>query len=505
MHNWSRMVAAVVGMAGAALLASLPASAAPATGVEDVIAALGLDVTSEAADYVVMVDTSGSMNAGGRYDSVRRELGKLVDSLDSDDRVSLLTFDTKAKSRFRGLVGANRSAVLAGLPATAKGKHTDLGTAIASGLTELERADTRRLAALILITDGVLDAPGSDYESVKSPAWKSLRTRAAGLSAEHQVAAYAVSLQASTDAGLLKKVFPDAREVSASQVGERFSHVGEDLVLLRAAEILNHEVSQPLTVSWAGDLGTALAKGTPVDVQLTISSVYPHVPVTLSEFAPRPTPGLQVELSGLPDSVEIAPGGSTTLTATARVTGTGGGDAAVGLSAKIGSPWLPVMEGDLGMTFAPELSGTAPVPAAPIELPPTLVPVAGGIAGLLAGVVLVLLLARMLTTPVMSGLLTFRRDGRDVAEIVLKGRRMKLVAPTAAIDLTGLRGSARGARGASAQEPAVRVDVKLGETTARGLVHDGGSVPFGDLELRYTSGRRRILDKIGLPRPDAEG
>ncbi|MFN8137812.1 MAG: vWA domain-containing protein, partial [Propionicimonas sp.] len=134
MHNWSRMVAAVVGMAGAALLASLPASAAPATGVEDVIAALGLDVTSEAADYVVMVDTSGSMNAGGRYDSVRRELGKLVDSLDSDDRVSLLTFDTKAKSRFRGLVGANRSAVLAGLPATAKGKHTDLGTAIASGL-----------------------------------------------------------------------------------------------------------------------------------------------------------------------------------------------------------------------------------------------------------------------------------------------------------------------------------------------------------------------------------
>lgn len=176
--------------------------------------------------------------------------------LDSDDRVFLLTFDTKVTPRFRGVVGKKPTAVLAKLPRKASGKHTDIGAAIAAGLTELEKADTHRLAALILITDGKVDAPGSTYSNSRSAAWKALQGRAAALGTNHQVAAYAVALQASTDAGLLKQAFPQASEVGASQVGARFAQVGGDLVRLQAAQALKDELGHPIpwsgVANWAG-------------------------------------------------------------------------------------------------------------------------------------------------------------------------------------------------------------------------------------------------------------
>jgi hypothetical protein len=496
MRYWTSLTVAVLALAGAGLWSASPAYADPA-GVDEVVSALGL--ASEPADYVVMADTSGSMNIGGRYTNMRRELGKLVDSLDSDDRVSLMTFDSKVTSRFEGVVGKNRAAVLAGLPAAASGLHTDIGLAIDSGLTALEKSAAGHQVALILITDGKVDAPGSEYRKVDSDAWKQLKSRAAALGKEHQVAAYAVSLQETTDAALLKKVFPQASEVAAAQVGARFAQVGGDLLRLRAAESLKDEVAQAVTVNWTGDLGASLANGTPVDVQLDFVSPYLHVPVVLSDLKVRTPAGVQVQLTELPKTIRLAPRAKATIHARATVTGAGGGDVRVGLTATVDSSWAKALD-ELGLKFAPAIDGTAPVPAAPLKLPPNLLPVAGGIAGLVAAVLLVLLLARMLLTPTMSGVLTFRKDGRDLAEVVVTGRRMKLTAPVAATELTGLSGSASGARGSSGNERAVRIDARFGATSARGLIADGGSIELGDMEITYVSGRRRILDKIGLPR-----
>ncbi len=500
MRSWARLGAVALTLVGGALLGA-PAAAADSLGVDEVVAALGL--TSEPATYVVMADTSGSMNAGGRYTNLRRELGKLVDSLDSDDRVALMTFDNKVTSRFEGVVGENRAAVLAGLPATAKGTHTDIGKAIAAGLAALEQSPAHGQVALILITDGKLDAPGSPYEKENSSAWKDLRSRAATLAATHQVAAYAVSLQATTDAGLLKKVFADAREVAPEQVGDRFAQVGQDLLKLQAAEALKDEVSQNIAVRWTGDLGAALADGTPVDVQLDFTSPYPHIPVVLSDLTAQAPAGLTVELSGLPASIQLEPGGTATVHMQARVTGSGGVNTQVGLRASISSSWGKAL-GSIGLDFRPAIDGTAAVPAAPIKLPPTLLPTAGGIVGLLAGALLVLMVARMLLTPPMSGVLTFRSNGRNIGELVVSGRRMKLTAPVGATELTGLSGSASGARASGGHQVAVRLDARFGGVTAKGVVADGGTIGFGDMEVAYTSGRRRILDKIGIPRPGTE-
>ena len=495
----TKLASALLALALPSLLAApIAAQAAPAVGVDDVVGSLGL--ASEPADYVVLVDTSGSMNQGGRYPAVRRELRRLLSSLDSDDRVSLLAFGSTASRRYRGKVGNNPETILAKLPASATGNHTDIGAAIEGGLTELESADTHRLAALILITDGELDtSPGAKYANVHSSAWRKLKTRATTLARDHDVAAYAVSLMATTDAALLKKVLPQASEVRATEVGTRFAQVGDDLVRLRAAKALRDELAAPITVAWAGDLGAVTAGGGPVPIQLHITSPYPHVPVVLTSMAAQAPAGLIVAVSGLPENLSLKPGGSATVMAEMTVTGSPSADATVVLTAKVTSPWSNVLEKDLGVQFIPTIVGATTLPPAPIKLPPTLLPTVGAIAIILALGAIALLLGRTLLTPRIGGVLSFSRNGRLIADVVVRGRRAKLVAPAGVTELAGLTGALVGARGTSRGQPAVRLTARLGGQTARTLVGDGHVIQMGDMEIAYISDHRRILDKIGLP------
>jgi hypothetical protein len=494
----AKYAGALLGLAGAGLLmAPVAAQAAPSVDVDQVVVALGL--ASEPADYVLLVDTSSSMKQGGLYSRVRQQLRKLLAGLDSDDRVSLLTFDSTVVERYRGDLGTNPDAVLSHLPATAAGKYTDIGAAIDGGLKQLERADTHRLAALILITDGVKDTlPNSRYAKVDSASWKKLTTRTVSLQQNHELAAYAVSLTSTTDAGLLKKAMPQATEVSADEVGTRFAQVAGDLVKLQAAAALKEELAAPIKVVLTGNLGTALADGATVPLQLDISSAYPHVPVVLSDLKLQATDGLQLVVNGLPETISLEPGAKANATAQVGIAGSANSNSKVSLSAKVSSPWGKVLQKDLGLTFAPAIDGAAAVPPAPIKLPPALLPIVGGVAALVFGAVLVLLLARMALSRPMDGVLTFTRDGREVADIVLRGRRQKLTVPAGAPELVGLSGSANGARGA------VRLDARFGAARARGLVADAQAVQLGDMTVTYVSGRRRILDKIGLPRTDAD-
>lgn len=498
MRRWARWTAVALAVLGAAV--AVPTAARADVGVDDVVAALGL--TAEPADYVVLVDTSGSMNDGGRYKAVRSELGKLVKSLDADDRVSLLTFDTKVSSRFRGTVGKDPGKVLAKLPRKAAGKHTDIGAAIAAGLTALEKPDTHRLAALILITDGKVDAPGSAFKNPKSSAWTALQGRAAALGTDHQVAAYAVALQASTDAGLLKKVFPQASEVNASQVGARFAQVGGDLVRLQAAEALKQEISAPITVTWSGDLGRALAEQESVDARLSFTSAYAHVPVALSDVRTVASDGLVVNIAGLPETIEIDPGQTVTVPVHVTVSGSAGWSSTVGLAANVGTPWRTALTDQLGLEFSPALEGTASIPAPPIKLPPSLLPTVATVAAVLAGLGVVFWLVRLALIPTMSGLLTIRSGDRELADIPVHGRRMKVSAPDAATELQGLSGSVAGKRIARG-EAGVTVDLRFGSVRARGPIADGATVALGEMTVTFVSKRRRILDKIGFPDPES--
>jgi hypothetical protein len=235
-----------------------------------------------------------------------------------------------------------------------------------------------------------------------------------------------------------------------------------------------------------------------VPLQLEITSGFPHVPVVLGDLKLQATDGLHLAVTGLPETINLEAGATANATVQVGVSGSAGPQSAVSLSATVSSPWGKVLEKDLGLTFEPAVEGTAVVPPAPIKLPPSLLPIAGGAAALLVGAVLVLLVVRMLLTPPMDGVLTFSRDGRELADIVLRGRRQKLAVPAGAPELVGLTGSVTGSRGA------VRLDAGFGAARTRGVVADAESVQLGDMTITYISGRRRILDKIGLPRPDAD-
>src|SRR6266545_2984088 len=123
---------------------SADAQPAPASGRPAELAEVlqGLRVDTVPADYVLLIDTSRSMDQAGLYGPVRRSLRTLLDALDSSDHVSLITFDAHPTLRYSGTATAE-SGPLQRLPAAATGASTDIGAAIGAGLRELERPYSR--------------------------------------------------------------------------------------------------------------------------------------------------------------------------------------------------------------------------------------------------------------------------------------------------------------------------------------------------------------------------
>src|SRR5689334_8279383 len=98
-----------------ALAAALltPAGPAPA-GPDQVYAALG--VNTRPADYVVMIDVSGSMD-GARYTQVKRSLGEFLTALAPDDQVTLVPFAEKPRSARTQPAGRAAAQLIGQLPA----------------------------------------------------------------------------------------------------------------------------------------------------------------------------------------------------------------------------------------------------------------------------------------------------------------------------------------------------------------------------------------------------
>ncbi len=159
---------------------SADAQPAPASGRPAELAEVlqGLRVDTVPADYVLLIDTSRSMDQAGLYGPVRRSLRTLLDALDPSDHVSLITFDAHPTLRYSGTATAE-SGPLQRLPAAATGASTDIGAAIGAGLRELERPDAQKVGTMLLFTDGKHKPPaGSPYSGSGGSAWRDLADRA---------------------------------------------------------------------------------------------------------------------------------------------------------------------------------------------------------------------------------------------------------------------------------------------------------------------------------------
>ena len=344
----------------AALLPGVPALAAPS--LEELYKKLGVDTVS--ADYIVLIDTSKSMNTGNLYGSVRESLRQFFAALAPEDGVTLITVADHATQVWQGQAGAAPDSVVQRLPATADGAHTDLGEGIAAAIRALQQLQ-KPIASIVLLTDGQHDpAPGSAYPYAEGYQWQQLIGAAAAL--KQQISPYTVQLRGTDGGQVLKKVFPAAQVLQPQAIDQLTNRLAEPKAAVRAAKarsILQADLAPVVTVEWPGGLDGIQDGANTVTMRLRSSST--HIPLHVTGLrVDSDTPGVTAEVGG--DAADLEPGRATDVPVTVRwdagpssllpwktVHGTYG----LKVTGQVGTPWAEVLSAGLALTVTPSLTG----------------------------------------------------------------------------------------------------------------------------------------------------
>lgn len=274
-----------------------------------------LETDDVSADYVILIDTSGSMASGGIYGEVRSSLEAFLRDLAKNDHVAIYTFDSRVIPRYVGQA-ASVSAMLAGVPyAPTPGGATDIGAAIDKALSELERGTAAPVASVVLLTDGAHDPPpGSAYPTASGETWATLKTRAGKLKAK-SVTGYALPLRGVTGASLLGTVFTNTVVLDPKSIGELGQYLDRAKAgtrLDKARLKLESDIGKGVTATW--DVPSTLElTGREAEVRVTLRSETSRLPLAITDLSVRPSGGVQVT-GDLPDRLDLRPGEAKTLT-----------------------------------------------------------------------------------------------------------------------------------------------------------------------------------------------
>jgi len=253
--RWCRrsLRAAVAALLAAAIVAVPTAAHADDATAEDVYSALGLYEAE--THYVVLVDTSGSMETNNLYRYVREGLTRFVKAVDDMDTVTIVPFaDEPADPCFSGSV-TQPEEVLTCLPRKATGQATDIGLALDAAIKDV-RETAAPVSVVLLISDGDQQAPDtSPYgkPSLKSVQWAALRKRADALS---NVYAYALQLGKSTSARTLGVVFRNTQTLNANteaQVRNGLAPPKTDVLRKAVRATLTPDLGKPVKLSWSAE------------------------------------------------------------------------------------------------------------------------------------------------------------------------------------------------------------------------------------------------------------
>jgi Mg-chelatase subunit ChlD len=227
------------------------------------------DVADQPADFVAVIDVSGSMVAGKvgfrPWDSTVEAYESLVNAMRPQDHLSTIIFGTDATLIFTGTLSDSdaRDQAVHQLkdfepePGSKRASGTDIGEGLELGVRELERVGAAEVQSVALLTDGKFDSPGSPYAIAGSQAWRELRARAQDLDEQgHSVSAYgfAVTQDTATDAGMIKRVFPKAAILAPppEQLPEFFENLvldaRRDQVAVKAKADLDRPVAAELRI-----------------------------------------------------------------------------------------------------------------------------------------------------------------------------------------------------------------------------------------------------------------
>ncbi|MFK7896402.1 MAG: VIT domain-containing protein [Myxococcota bacterium] len=126
----------------------------PGTFMAIVTPGLDLKPLRSGADYVFVLDVSGSMS-GGKIETLTRGIQKVVGDLSPNDRFRIITFNDKAKDITRGFVTATPEGVSKALAQVSK-IDANGGTNLYAGIERaLDDLDADRATSVILVTDAV--------------------------------------------------------------------------------------------------------------------------------------------------------------------------------------------------------------------------------------------------------------------------------------------------------------------------------------------------------------
>lgn len=490
--------------AGCLLLAVATAPAGADEALDAIAQAVG--VTEQATDFVILVDTSVSMKDDDRWARARDAVSGLLTNLTPDDHVTLITFDDGARTAFAGLDPAPAT-VLNALPASPTGDQTDIGAAIEAGVEALNRDGGSEVAAIALLTDGELDAAEtSDYVTPTSPAWAELRQRAATVSTNRQIGAFALTLGSTSDAGLLTSVFPNAEVATPNDIVAYLTGLNDELTRLRIVEALGPDLESPASLT----VGDATIEDVTLTATATLTSSTTYLPLSIASVALEPAvEGAAIGME--PAAVEVAPGQSATATLT--VTLPPGTESTSTVVATLTSPWAPQLTAlgiDQNITVASQAIDLAnaaaePAPAAePTATPPATdtpadsgrtlsdtlaalpvwaLPAAGAVLALL--LLLALLSAAKKRRPRLDGSIAVLHEGRIVDEFIVAG-------PDAAISRGELKLRAR-----RLKDGTVALKGRHGQQKFAATLGDGDTTRLTEAtELRYTDQRTRMLQLI---------
>lgn len=436
------------------LVSATPVAAAISRG--EVFSALGLDDVP--ADYIVVVDTSRSMQQGTRYQKAKSAIGMLLRSVSRKDHLSLITFDATPALRYTGPVGAGGGRrALAQLPASARGGGTDIGAALDAALSELERPNASDIGTVVLLTDGKHNPPGgSAYPTTTGAAWNGLGRRGRGLGRDSVISAYALGLRAGSDAALLKRAFSGATVVALppGQLPSFLGRVKEQTRIAKARQLVRRDAGKAVRVAWPrkqlAELDLTQGKET---VGLRLRSRLRHVPLTLRDLGVQAA-GLPIRVSGLPDGVALRPGQTKVVPVQLSFEKRGGfrigkktvtESGALTLTGTVGTPWREILQRDLKTKLKPRLVGAESPTRATGK-------VGWGLLGLLVLLVLLGLIVAAVAwlwvnrNPKLRGSLTASGGSEGTKSVELAGRVIPIgKAKKSRLPIEG-RGSVRGRR-----------------------------------------------------------
>ncbi|MCL8014248.1 vWA domain-containing protein [Streptomyces sp. AS02] len=485
----------------AALLAILPVTAAPATAAgtaptrDEIYREIG--VADQPVDYVILVDTSGSMAAKGRYSTVRSTLRTFLDGLSPADHVALVTFDDRPEERYIGSAG-DAAKIVSRLPAKPDPTGgTDIGAALDRALRELERTDAADIASVVLLTDGKHDPPrGSDYPKSSGTSWDKLRKRAEALGERTELVGYALPLgSGATGANLLGKVVEDAvvlRPDGIQDLGAYLERAGDSTRARSAAQLLATDRRKGVTVSWT-DTGVRDLTDGSATASVTFRSATRHVPLTVSGVRIS-ADGVPVDVTGMPGRLTLKPGESRAYTV--RLDGgpragglpyrrTEDGEAALRVSGEVSAPWQRALAPEVDLKTPDEVGVTGD----PLQVRaqvgsayflPTV------FSALAAALVLGWLWWRSVNRPRLQGVLTaVPVFGEEIPDrIALSGRRVGF-RPRG-----GGQGTVHGRRRRTADGPRVDLLIRYTPGGASGrpdqvICGPGGQVVLGGLSFTH--------------------